>query len=150
MVRNIMRVCFGMGLILCLWGHIAPVAVNAQSAPPFDFIELDGSLLGGLGGFAWHPDGDKIAVGVGNNVRIYNSSLQILAEFTGHTDIITGVDWNHDGSALASRSMDNSIRIWQTQFESVEFGTQTSVLQEDGLIISIVWVGKLIKFCLGS
>jgi len=48
-------------------------------------------------------------------VRTYNAALgQETGEFLGHTRMVWGLDWNSDGRSLVSGSLDDSLRIWNT------------------------------------
>lgn len=40
------------------------------------------------------------------------AASSVLADFRGHTQPVTAVDWSKDGSTLASSSTDGSVLVW--------------------------------------
>nr|ADG65018.1 hypothetical protein [Drosophila pseudoobscura] len=98
---------------------------------------------------AWNPNRDLLASGSGDSTaRIWNmtgskahSSQLVLRhsietdgpQFTGNKDV-TSLDWNCDGSMLATGSYDGYARIWKTD------GSLTLTLgQHKGPIFALKW-----------
>lgn len=54
-------------------------------------------------------------------------SGKCLREVPAHSDPVTAVDFNYDGTLLLSSSLDGLLRIWDTQV--CNFGRQVTVLQ---------------------
>ncbi|XP_050534733.1 WD repeat, SAM and U-box domain-containing protein 1-like isoform X2 [Daktulosphaira vitifoliae] len=47
------------------------------------------------------------------NSNSYQCAVKFIKSLKGHSSIVTGVCFNHDGKMLASTSMDKTIRLWQ-------------------------------------
>jgi WD40 repeat protein len=80
-----------------------------------------------LGEGAWSPNGEYLAVAVNDTIVIFNRQLLEIAVLEGHTAQVNTVDWNADGTRLASGGDDNMIHIWNME-ASDAFGTQVSAL----------------------
>jgi len=65
-------------------------------------------------GFAWHPDGDYLAVGCADNtVRVWEASTgKPLTVLEGHQNTVMEVAFSHGGDLLASRGWDGTTRLW--------------------------------------
>lgn len=66
---------------------------------------------------ALHPDNDMLAIGIWDGTvylwdAITNQAVMIL---TGHSDVVSDVEWSLDGSFLVSTSVDGSIKFWDTE-----------------------------------
>ena len=62
----------------------------------------------------YSPDSRFIAVGMDNNVQIFDSASGNLSQtFFGHKDWVRTLDFSPDGNILASGSFDNTIKLWQ-------------------------------------
>ncbi|KAL7751614.1 hypothetical protein RI367_003079 [Sorochytrium milnesiophthora] len=61
--------------------------------------------------------GDCVFVGsIDNNITTYDlRKKQALYTLSGHTDTITGIKLNPDGTHLLSNGMDNTVRIWDVK-----------------------------------
>lgn len=61
---------------------------------------------------AWHPRDDLVAVGGGLGIWLYKTDFTDFTLLDQHTGEVTNVDWNSDGTLLASSSTDGTIRVW--------------------------------------
>ncbi|CAE6530672.1 unnamed protein product [Rhizoctonia solani] len=70
------------------------------------------------------PDGTQIAVGVGNDLLLLNSSTgrALLPPFKGHYSHISSVQFAPDCTRIASGSFDKTIRVWSTQNGGLTLG----------------------------
>ena len=69
---------------------------------------------GGLFGIAWSPDGTLLAA-AGSDFCIYvweADSATRRRVLSGHQAEVVGLDFNHSGDLLASRSWDGTSRLW--------------------------------------
>jgi WD40 repeat protein len=112
------------------------VAIVHAQQPFISFIEISES---GLQGVAWSPDGQRLAVAVGNDVKLLTSNLEITSQFQGHTAKVNRVAWSSDGTKLASASDDTSVRIWDVVVGSPTFGNTLSILQHTHEVYSVAW-----------
>jgi WD40 repeat protein len=63
----------------------------------------------------WSPDSRFVAFGDGCDVRIYSvPELQLVRVLAGHTNSVIAVDWSPNGKQIASTSVDNTIRLWNS------------------------------------
>ncbi|HEX4680112.1 MAG TPA: hypothetical protein VH210_13005 [Gaiellaceae bacterium] len=70
----------------------------------------------GLTSVALDPRGRLVAVGVGDNVVVYDAHQgKLVATLQGHTDAVTALSFSPDGSQLASSSRDHDARVWDTK-----------------------------------
>jgi WD40 repeat protein len=77
-------------------------------------------------GFAIYPDniafspiGELLAIGVGSSIELWSiHSGRKLAELNEHTETIHDLDFNEDGTVLASSSFDGTIRLWGVPSDS--------------------------------
>ncbi len=62
------------------------------------------------------PDGKLAATGGADNaVKLWSlSDGKSVAELTGHTGPLTGMQFSHDGAKLVTASADKTIRVWNT------------------------------------
>nr|MDT0659005.1 Hsp70 family protein [Micromonospora sp. DSM 115978] len=69
---------------------------------------------GGLRLPVFNPDGTLLAAaGDDLKVRLYDAGTgELVTEFAGHTDDVTGLAFSPDGTHLASGSADHTIRLW--------------------------------------
>jgi len=109
------------------------VAAQQSYITELPSIEISKSDVSDL---VWSPDGHMIAVASGNDIWIYNDTLEQVGHFVGHTQQILTLDWNSDGSRLASAGMDETIRIWDTT--SAHFGEAIEVIPSTTNEVTIV------------
>jgi WD40 repeat protein/serine/threonine protein kinase len=66
--------------------------------------------------FAWSPGGSQFATASGLMISIWDSeSVEPIAELTGHTDLVTDLEFSPDGVHIASGSADGTLRIWSIE-----------------------------------
>lgn len=91
---------------------ILRIDVNSLArTPAIEFIGPSGITAYDV---AIHPTKQQIAfVSSGGFVYVWDSANnEQIHKLSGHTDAATSVDWNSDGSRLASVGLDNTLRIW--------------------------------------
>ncbi|MEM3207732.1 MAG: WD40 repeat domain-containing protein, partial [Halobacteria archaeon] len=67
----------------------------------------------GVFSVAWSPDGAKIAIGTGNEIRISDVSTgSVIKTLKGHAGDVNSVAWSRDGTRIVSGSQDFTARIW--------------------------------------
>jgi WD40 repeat protein len=63
---------------------------------------------------ALSPDGSRLAVAAGNDVRIFDLAAgKLAAEVKGHADAVAALRFSPDGATLASGSADKTARTWK-------------------------------------
>lgn len=73
------------------------------------------NLNGGAAKIAWHPGGDRIAVGCRDRqLRLLTEDGRLGAVLSGHHYHVRALDWSPSGDRLAS-SGDAQVRIWNRQ-----------------------------------
>jgi small GTP-binding protein len=64
---------------------------------------------------AWSSTGNMLALATSNNtVLIWDYGTDQKSILEGHTDAVVGVSFSFDARLLASKSIDNTIRLWRT------------------------------------
>ena len=70
---------------------------------------------------AWNPKGDLIALaGSKNDIEIWSVGVKVekLHTVTGHEKVVASVEWNANGTLLASGAWDSMVRLWTRDGES--------------------------------
>lgn len=130
----ILIVC--LALPLAFMRGVTGVEAQETSLP---YIEVVRSDVNATHEIAWSPDGSIIALAADNSIWLYDDTLQEIAQLDGHTDDVMSIDWNADGTRLASASLDETIRIWNME-EGSGFGTTETVLQgHTDWVIGVRW-----------
>jgi Anaphase-promoting complex subunit 4 WD40 domain len=91
---------------------------------------------------AWSPDDTQLAVGLGNDIYIWDVVENTLVTvLEGHADLVIGLSWSTSG--LASLSWDNTIKIW-----NVGDGTYFESITTSGFVQSLAWSpdGKILLY----
>jgi serine/threonine protein kinase/WD40 repeat protein/Flp pilus assembly protein TadD len=96
---------------------------------------------------AWHPDGERLAVGSSEHrIQVWDVPAQRrLATLEGHVQHVTDVTFHPGGELLASASWDGVLRVWHA-------GTGVPLMQTpltasprfstDGRWLGVAWQGK--------
>src|SRR5262245_45946522 len=65
--------------------------------------------------FAWHPDGERLAVGGSDRrIQIWNvTAKRRVAILEGHVQQVTALSFHPEGGLLASHSWDGTLRLWE-------------------------------------
>jgi WD40 repeat protein/serine/threonine protein kinase len=76
-------------------------------------LKLSSPTKKGIAGVAFSPDGERLAVTVGNTVEVWDATTgnQILI-LKGHTEPLFCVAFSPDGQRICSAGQDNQLRIW--------------------------------------
>jgi WD40 repeat protein/tetratricopeptide (TPR) repeat protein len=63
---------------------------------------------------AWHPDGERLAVGSADpRIQIWNvTAKRKVATLEGHKQYVTDLTFSPEGGLLASHSWDGTLRLW--------------------------------------
>ncbi|KAG8753309.1 hypothetical protein FRC11_007538, partial [Ceratobasidium sp. 423] len=79
-------------------------------------LVLTRSTAGQVYSAAFSPNGSKIVLGAGNDVRIVDAftGQGLLEPFKGHTWSVLSVAFSPDGTRIASGSRDKTIRVWNS------------------------------------
>src|SRR4029079_9580180 len=109
----------------------------AQAAAPR--VVTVGSLPGSYqpaSAMALSLDGNRLAVGRGNRILIYDvagTNLTLLQEQTAHREVVRALAWNTNNTRLASGSF-REITVWEaTNMQSVWSGATNLVGRVTGL-----------------
>lgn len=115
----------------------SPVSFEEVIEAPLYHLTLDTELFD----TKFSPDGERIAVAAGNAIKLYNLNLQPVTEAAGHLGNVTALDWNPDGSQLASAGGldDGTIRIWNYSRTTETFTPVTTIRTNYRRIINIDW-----------
>lgn len=65
---------------------------------------------------AFSSNDKKIVTSFGNTAKIWDTQSGILlADLTGHTDVVNHVQFSPDGKKIVTASHDKTVKIWETQ-----------------------------------
>ncbi len=65
---------------------------------------------------AWSPDGSRVASNDWNLIKIFNVASESLERsLSGHSEVVTTLSWSPTGDAIASGSLDKTVRLWDPE-----------------------------------
>lgn len=65
---------------------------------------------------AWSPDDETLLTCSDQVIKMWNAKTGVpMKDLKGHTEIVTAVEWLHDGSGFISAGMDSRIIFWDKQ-----------------------------------
>ena len=102
----------------CYWLRDAETGerLTVFSAPPDTLVRA----------FSWSPDAKHIARGIGRGVVVQSvDTSRVLHRLVGHSNRIKAISFSTDGSLLASKSYDGTVRVWRC-----DLGKEVAVLDE--------------------
>jgi WD40 repeat protein/tRNA A-37 threonylcarbamoyl transferase component Bud32 len=82
---------------------------NAETGEPVATLRMH---TGGLGGFAYSPDGKLVAVGNERYLRIWDLGTAKEVRSVRHDGAVWHVAYSPDGRRIASACFDQTVRIW--------------------------------------
>jgi WD40 repeat protein len=129
------RILFAV--VLVLFSSIR--AAMSQPARTLPFVELTHSTLGDVFSIRWKPDSSLLAVASEMGIWLFTPDLRTIARLTDHTHTVYGLDWNADGTRLATGGQDNTVRIWDMNSDSADYLTAIEVLDMDKPVRHIAW-----------
>src|SRR5437764_688509 len=65
-----------------------------------------------IGRIAWSPDGQTLAIGSYEDIRLWSAQTVAIVTLEGHSNWVTDLAWSPDGRTLASGSWDATVIIW--------------------------------------
>ena len=89
---------------------------------------------GAVFSLAWDPAGSRLAAATGFDTNIWRGDGRTIYTLHGHEGQVYSVDWNLDGTLLATGSLDGTVKIWDT-----ERGESIRTLQHTGSVYAAVW-----------
>ena len=113
-----------------------------------------------VGSHSWSlsfsPDGNKLAYGAEDDIRIYNlkAGTLVLDPLKGHEDWIRSVLWSRDGSKLFSASDDKTVRCWDSDtgeqigqpWTGHTYVVCSLFLSPDGTLLASASADKTVRF----
>jgi WD40 repeat protein len=115
-------------LMIFYFLSVSMISAKAQSSV-MPLAELDDQQRR-IQTVAWEPiTGSMLAVAADYSIGIYTEDLKEIIRLDGHSDMVSNLAWSPDGTLLASASLDQTIRIWDVQVNSVAFGQAIKILQ---------------------
>lgn len=121
----------------------ATASPTLTPATPLREIQLEGEITA----VEWNADGSLLAVASGENIEIFDPSLQRVTQFKAHTGQVTTLTWNPDGTQLATGGREESaIKIWDYDAQSRTFGLIRTLLAKYNHIVSLKWSPDSAKF----
>jgi WD40 repeat protein len=108
------RVRFHPGGALLALANLRSPEVQVRDLATGGVVQRFRTPTDGLFGIAWSPDGTLLAA-AGSDFSIYVWDVDSAAPrrvLSGHQAEVVGLDFNHGGDLLASRSWDGTSRLW--------------------------------------
>jgi WD40 repeat protein len=94
---------------------------------------------GEIGAVAWSPDGTRVAVGDGAQIRIWGARGRLLATLTGHEGTVRLLAWSPEGQRLLSGGDDEQARVFHLAGHSADVGAGQPLRGHTGPISALAW-----------
>lgn len=99
-----------------------------------DILKEFESMEGKIGGLDWSPTNNEIFISSANSLKLYNTSSDVQATYTGHENRIVRSKFHPSGRYIASASYDLTWRLWDVE-------TQQQLLLQEGHSKEIYTIG---------
>ncbi|MEM7014829.1 MAG: hypothetical protein AAF585_25495, partial [Verrucomicrobiota bacterium] len=91
--------------------------------------------------YIWSPDDRMVVVSSElGEIRIRDiESKRWVAELIGHSRYVGSMDWHPNGRRLVSSGIDQTVRIWELDFEAESFQQMAVLRYHEGEIYEVAW-----------